>query len=147
MQFRTKLQEKLLDLNASLPEGLKWIFSTLIKTCLSFIFLILHHHHFSSFIFSLISQLSLLDYFFIWCPISDPYDPMAHPQHRLLEDISRQSDPSLLAPYFSQNHVGLNEGELVLPFTRLHLYRSSEASNEVGFLIILLYSVNFSIIT
>ena len=58
---------------------------------------------------------------------------MADPQHRLQGDSSSQSDPPLHALYFPQNHVGLNEGELVLPLTRLHLHRSSQAGNEVGF--------------
>ena len=58
---------------------------------------------------------------------------MADPQHRLQKDSSNQSDPPLRAPYFSQNQVGLNEGELVLPLTRLHLHRSSQAGDEVGF--------------
>ena len=90
----------------------------------------------SSFFFfflPLIFEFYFLNFFFIWRPISDSSDPMAHPQHRLSEDSSRQSDLPLLALYFSQNHVGLNEGELVLPLTRLHLHRSSQAGNEVGF--------------
>ena len=41
--------------------------------------------------------------------------------------------------------MGLNEGDLVLPLTRLHLYRSSQAGNEVGFLFPLPYPVIFSI--
>ena len=44
---------------------------------------------------------------------------------------------------FPQNCVGLNERELVLPLTHLHLHRSSQAGNEVSFLIPLLYSANF----
>ena len=60
---------------------------------------------------------------------------MADPQQRLQEDSSRQPDPPLRAPHFPQNHVGLNEGELVLSLTQLHLHRSSQAGNEVGFLI------------
>ena len=70
---------------------------------------------------------------------------MADPRHKLQGDSSRQSDPTLLAPYFLQNHDGLNEGELVLPLTRLHLHRSSQAGDEVSFLISLLYSAIFSI--
>ena len=70
-------------------------------------------------------------------------DRMAYPQYRLPGDSSRQSDPPLIAPYFPHNYVGPNEGELVLPLTRLHLHRSSQASNEVGFLITLLYSLKF----
>ena len=95
------------------------------------------------FIFSLISQLSLLDYFFIWHPISDPSDLMAHSQHRLPGDSYRQSDLPLLVSHFSQNHMGLNEGDLVLSLTHLHLHRNSQAGNEVSFLIPLLYSVKF----
>ena len=58
---------------------------------------------------------------------------MADPQHRLQGDSSSQSDPLLRAPYFHQNHAGHNKGELVLPLTRLHLHRSSQASDEVSF--------------
>ena len=58
---------------------------------------------------------------------------MADPQHKLQGDSSNQSDPLLRAPHFPQNHVELNEGELVLPLTRLHLHRSSQAGNEVSF--------------
>ena len=57
---------------------------------------------------------------------------MADPQRGLQGDSSRQSDPLLRAPHFPQNHVGFNEGELVLPLSRLHLHRSSQAGNEVG---------------
>ena len=63
---------------------------------------------------------------------------MAHPQHRLHGDSSRQLDPPLVAPHFPQNHVGLNEGELVLPVTRLHVHMNSQAGDEVSFLIHLL---------
>ena len=70
---------------------------------------------------------------------------MADSQHRLQEDSFRQSDPPLRAPYFPQNHVGLNEVELVLPLTILHLHKSSQAGDEVGFLISLLHSIIFSI--
>ena len=70
---------------------------------------------------------------------------MANPQHRLQEDSFKQSDPPLHALHFPQNHVGLNEGELVLSLTRLYLHRSSQAGDEVSFLISLLYSVIFSI--
>ena len=71
---------------------------------------------------------------------------MADPQYRLQGDSSSQSNPLLRAPHFTQNHVGLNEGELVLPLTRLHLHRSSQAGDEVDFLIPLLYSAIFSIL-
>ena len=70
---------------------------------------------------------------------------MTDPQHRLQGDSSRQSDPPLRAPYFPQNHVGLNEGELVLSLTRLHLHRSSQAGDEFSFFIPLFYSAIFSI--
>ena len=146
MQFRTKLQEKLLDLNTNLPGGLKWIFITLIKheyPSLSLFSRFIHHHHFHFFFLSLISQPSLLDNFFIWRLISNPSDLMVHPQHKLPGDNSRQSDPPLFAPYISQNHVGLNEGELVLTLTHLHLHRSSQAGDEVGFLIPLLLFYKF----
>ena len=104
---------------------------------------------FSSFFLSFSSfdlQFSFLNCFFIWRPISDPSIPMTDPHYRLQGDSSRQPDPPLRAPHFPQNHIGLNEGELVLPLTRLHLHRSSQAGNEVGFLISLLYSVIFSIL-
>ena len=68
---------------------------------------------------------------------------MAHSQHRLPGDSFRQSDLPLLAPNFSQNHVRLNEEELVLPLTRLYLHKSSQSGNEVSFLIPLLYSAKF----
>ena len=58
---------------------------------------------------------------------------MAHPQHRLHGDSFRLSDSPLVALHFPQNHVGLNEGELILPLTRLELHRSSQVGNEVGF--------------
>ena len=72
---------------------------------------------------------------------------MAHPQHRLHEDSSKQLDPPLVAPYFPQNLVGLNERELILPLTRLHLHKSSQAGDEVGFLIHLLLFYKFSAFT
>ena len=94
-----------------------------------------HHlsHFFSFFHFFLYLQFSFLDYFFIWRPIYNPSAPMTDPLHRLQGDSSRRSDPSLRAPYFPQNHIGFNEGEPVLPLSRLHLHRSSQAGNEVGF--------------
>ena len=58
---------------------------------------------------------------------------MADPQRGFQRDSSSHSDPPLRAPHFSQNHVGFNEGELVLPLSRLHLHRSSQAGNEVRF--------------
>ena len=58
---------------------------------------------------------------------------MTDPQRGLQGDSSRQSDLPLRALHFSQNHVGLNEGELILPLTRLHLHRSSQAGDEVSF--------------
>ena len=58
---------------------------------------------------------------------------MADPQRGLQGDSSRQSDPLPRAPHFPQNHVGFNEGKLVLPLSRLHLHKSSQAENEVGF--------------
>ena len=99
----------------------------------------------SFFIFIFDFQFYFLNYFFICRPISDPSIPMAYPQHSLHGDSSRQPDPLLLAPYFLQNHIGLNEGDLVLSLTWLHLYRSSQASDNVDFLIFLLYSAIFSI--
>ena len=87
---------------------------------------------FFSFIFLFNLEFSFLDYFFIWRPIFDPSDPMTDPQHILQGDHSRQSDPPLRAPLFPQNHIGFNEGELVLPLSRLHLHRSSQTGNEVG---------------
>ena len=90
-----------------------------------------HFHHFLIFLSNL--QLSFLDYFFIWRPIFNPSDPMTDPQHLLQGDHSRQSDPPLRAPLFPQNHIGFNQGEPVLPLSRLHLHRSSQAGNEVGF--------------
>ena len=78
-------------------------------------------------------QLSFLDYFFIWRPIFNPSDPMTDPQHLLQGDSSRQSDLPLRAPLFPQNHIGFNQGEPVLPLSGLHLHRSSQAGNEVGF--------------
>ena len=151
MQFWTKLQEKLLVLNVNLPEGLKWIFSILIKTCTTFSSLhFFDHHHlphfFSFFHFFFELQFSFLDYFFIWRPIYNPSAPMTDPLHRLQGDSSRKSDPPLRAPHFSQNHIGFNEGEPVLPLSRLHLHRSSQAGNEIGFFwISLFYSAIFSI--
>ena len=85
------------------------------------------------FIFFFDFQFSFLDYLFIWRPIYNPSDPMADPQRGLQGDSSCQSDPPLRAPHFPQNHVGFNEGEPVLPLSRLHLHRSSQAGNEVGF--------------
>ena len=76
-------------------------------------------------------QFSFLDYLFIWCPISDLSVSITDPQHKLQGDSSRQPNPPLLAPYFPQNHVGFNEGELVLPLTRLHIHRSFQAGDEV----------------
>ena len=58
---------------------------------------------------------------------------MVHPQRGHPGASSSQSDPPPVAPYFPQNHLGLNEGELILPLTRLHLHRSSQAGNEVSF--------------
>ena len=58
---------------------------------------------------------------------------MTDPQRGLQGDGSGQSDPLVHAPYFPQNHVGFNEGEPVLPLSRLHLHRSSQAGNEVNF--------------
>ena len=58
---------------------------------------------------------------------------MTDPQCGLQGDNSRQSDPPLRAPHFPQNHVGFNEVEPVLSLSRLHLHRSSQAGNEVGF--------------
>ena len=58
---------------------------------------------------------------------------MTDPQYRLQGDGSGQSDPPLRAPYFPQNHVGFNVGELILPLTRFERHRSSQAGNEVGF--------------
>ena len=69
---------------------------------------------------------------------------MAHPQYRLHGDSFRQSDPPLIAPYFPQNHAELNEGELVLPLTRLHLHRNSQVGDEAGLLIPLLLFCKFS---
>ena len=105
------------------------------------------HFFLSYFHFIFDSQSYFLNCFFICRPISDSSVPMAHLQHSLHGDSSRQPDPPLLTPHFSQNHVGLNEGELVLPLTRLHLHRSSQAGNEVGFLIPLLLFYKFSIFT
>ena len=70
---------------------------------------------------------------------------MTDPQHRLQGDSSRQPDPPLRAPHFPQNYIGFNEGELVLSLTRLHLHRSSQAGDEVDFMIPLLYSIIFNI--
>ena len=64
---------------------------------------------------------------------------MAHPQCRLRGSTSSQSDPPIVPPLFSQNQLGLGEREPILPMTRLHLHRSSQA--EVGFLILLLFPV------
>ena len=59
MQFWTKLQEKLLVLNVNLPEGLKWIFFILIKTCTTFSSLhFFDHHHFPHFFSFFISSLN-----------------------------------------------------------------------------------------
>ena len=60
---------------------------------------------------------------------------MTDPQRGLQGDSSRQSDPSLRAPYFPQKHVGFNEREPVLPLSILHLHRSSQAGNEVCFIL------------
>ena len=129
---------KLLGFKCKLTWGIKMdIFHFNIKfTFPSFLSFSLDHHlsiSFLSFIFLLNLQLSSLDYFFIWRLIFNPSDPMTDPQRVLQGDSSRQSDPLLGAPHFPQNHVGFNEGELVLPLSRLHLHRSSQAGNEVGF--------------
>ena len=58
---------------------------------------------------------------------------MTDPQRGLQGDGSGQSDPLVRAPYFPQNHVRFNVGETMLPLSRLHLHRSSQAGNEVGF--------------
>ena len=80
--------------------------------------------------FSLGHHLSFFLFFhFLWHSIFNPSDPMTDPQHVLQGDSSRQSDLPLRAPLFPQNHIGFNEGEPVLPLSRLHLHRSS----EVGF--------------
>ena len=68
---------------------------------------------------------------------------MAHPQHRIHGDSSRQSDPPLVAPYFLHNYIGLNEEEHVLSLTRLHLHRNSQADDEDDFLIHLLLFYKF----
>ena len=71
---------------------------------------------------------------------------MADPQRELQGDSSRQSDPLLRAPHFPQNHVGFNEGELVLPLSRLHFHMNSQAGNEVSFFLSsLFYSAIFNI--
>ena len=129
---------KLLGFKCKLTWGIKMdIFHFNIKfTFLSFLSFSLDHHlsiSFLSFIFLLNLQLSSLDYFFIWHLIFNPSDPMTDPQRVLQGDSSRQLDPLLRAPHFPQNHVGVNKGELVLPLTRLHLHRSSQAGDKVGF--------------
>ena len=99
---------------------------------------------FSSFFLSFSSfdlQFSFLDYLFIWRPISDLSVSITDPQHKLQGDSSRQPNSPLLAPYFPQNHVELNEGELVLPLTRLHLHKSFQADDEVSFQIPLQFLV------
>ena len=58
---------------------------------------------------------------------------MTDPQYKLQGDGSGQSDPLVHAPHFPQNHVGFNVGETVLPLSRLHLHRSSQAGNEIDF--------------
>ena len=58
---------------------------------------------------------------------------MAHSQCGHSEASSSQLDPPPVTPHFPQNHLGLNEGELILPLTRLQLHSSSQASNEVSF--------------
>ena len=130
-----------MNLKANLPGGLKWIFVILIKATYptlphfadSFIFI-----SSSFFFFFWFSKSSFLDFFFIWRPILNPFDLMVHPQCRLRGSTSSQSDPSIVPPHFSQNQLGLSERESILPLTCLHLYRSSQAGNEVGFLILLL---------
>ena len=70
---------------------------------------------------------------------------MAHPQRGHSGASFSQSDPPHIAPHFPQNHLGLNEGELILPLTRLQLHRSSQAGNEVNFSDLSIYSATFSI--
>ena len=66
MQFWTKLQEKLLVLNVNLPEGLKWIFSILIKICTTFSSLhFFDHHHFPHFFSFFISSLNFNFFYLI----------------------------------------------------------------------------------
>ena len=127
-----------MDLNVNKSEGLKWIFVTLLYSLFLLVFpiliIIFPILHLFSFHFLLILNFSFLNYFFIWRPIFDLFDPMAHPQHRLCWRCSKKLDPSILPPNFLQNQLGLNEGEVVLLLTRLHLHRSSQAGDEVGFL-------------
>ena len=59
---------------------------------------------------------------------------MVHPQRGHPGASSSQSDPPPVALHFPQNHLGLNESELILPLTRLQLHKSSQAGNEVSFL-------------
>ena len=112
----------------------------------------MHHLLFSSFLrssspssflfffsFLLWTSIFFLDYFFIWRPIYSPSVPMTDPQYRFQGDGFGQSDPLVRAPYFPQNHVGFNVGETVLPLSRLHLHRSSQAGNEVGFFWVLCF--------
>ena len=102
---------------------------------------------FFSFIFLFNLEFSFLDYFFIWRPIFDPSDPMTDPQRGLQGDDFGQSDPLVHAPHFPQNHVGFNVGETVLSLARLHLHRSSQAGNEVGFSEFSILYCNFSLFT
>ena len=100
------MQEKLLDLNASLLGGLKWIFAILIKpyfllSLLIIIIIFILSSLLSFFLFIFDFQSYFLNYFFICRLISDPSILIVHPQHRLFGNSSRQLDPSLLAPYFS----------------------------------------------
>ena len=118
-----------------------FLFFHFISSTITFLF------SFISFIFFFYLQFSSLDYFFIWRPIYSSSVPMTNPQRGLQGDSSRQSDPPLRAPHFSQNHVGFNEGEPVLPLSRLHLHRSSQAGNEIGFFWFLCFILQFSVFT
>ena len=70
---------------------------------------------------------------------------MTDPQRVLQGDSSRQLDPLLRAPHFPQNHVGFNEGELVLPLSRLTFTGALKLEMRSVFLIFLFYSAIFSI--
>ena len=116
----------------------------LLLPIVTFIFLFFFSSLF--FLFSLDLQFLFFNYFLIWCPISDPSNPIAHQQHRVYGSGSRQSDPSILPLYVPQNYVGLNKRELILLLTRLHLHRSSQAGDKVGFLTLLLLILQMFII-
>ena len=129
-------------MNENKPEGLKWIFATLIyspsssitdPSSLFFLFSFFPFH------FHLDFQSSFFNYFFIWRLIFNPFNLLAYPLCRLCGNSSRQSDPFILSLHFSPNNLGLNEGEVVSLLTRLDLHKSSQAGDDIGFSPLLLF--------